>query len=264
MRYLGLVIVGVLLSAPAFAEDKKEATPELRELVTCFPAKGMSEFVSKFQDIDADKRDTVDMLFEAKFSVLDGGAMPSRIFTRDQGVEIEYTLDRNGNMLDFTNIGKASEEAELCFEDPSRAGTPKGGGAMSFSIDNDVHFLENDGYHDIASLQDGLKDGKTHYKKMVPGAMRMLVPSLKYVMIEYDVEDTAPQFSAMKGQTTVEGLENTSFCDLAMIKVKDLEKLGADGLKIMGGAYKLTPVPGPKTLAKFTECSKDEARYAAL
>ena len=89
-------------------------------------------------------------------------------------------------------------------------------------------------------------------------AMRMLVPSLKYVMIEYDVEDTPPQFTAMKSDMPVAGLEHETFCDLAMIKVKDLEKLGADGLKVMGGSYNLTPVPGVKTLKRFTECSKDE------
>jgi len=122
---------------------------------------------------------------------------------------------------------------------------------------SDVHFLTNSGYHDLATLEDGLKDGKSHYKKMVPAAMRMLVPSLKYVMIEYDVEDTPPQFTAVKGQEPIEGLEHETFCELAMIKVIDLEKLGADGLKIMGGAYNLTPVPGVKTLKRFTHCSKD-------
>jgi len=93
---------------------------------------------------------------------------------------------------------------------------------------------------------------------MVPAAMRMLVPTLKYVMIEYEAEDTLPQFTAMKGKEVVEGLEHEIFCERAMIKVKDLESLGADGLKVMGGSYNLTPVPGVKTLKRFTECSKDE------
>ena len=258
MKYLGGVFMGVLLSAPVLAQDKEESSPPLREQVNCFPAKGITEFVSKFQNIDADKRDTVDMLFAAKFKVNDGGAFPSRIFIRDEDVETDFTIDSEGNVPDFMNIGSASEKAQLCSEDPSRVGTPRGGDDMNFSIENDVHFLVNSGYHDLATLQDGIKDGKTHYKKMVPAAMRMLVPSLKYVMIEYEAKDTSPQFTAMKGQEPVEGLEHETFCELVMIKVKDLEKLGADGLKIMGGAYNLTPVPGRKTLERFTECSKDE------
>ena len=260
MKYLGLILMGMLINAPAFAQDKVEEAPKLRELVTCFPAKGIAQFVSKFQNIDADKRDTVDMLFEAKFNVKDGGVMPSRIFMRDQGVESDFVLDAEGHVPDFINIAKTSETAELCIEDPSRVGTPRGGDDMSFSLDNDVHFLTNSGYHDMATLKDGLKDGKTHYKKMVPGAIRMLVPNLKYVMIEYEVEDTVPQYSAMKGQTALEGLDHVTFCDLPMIKVKDIESLGADGLKVTGGAYKLTPVPGVKTLARFTECSPDSEK----
>lgn len=37
-----------------------------------------------------------------------------------------------------------------------------------------------------------------------------------------------------------------------------LEEMGRDGLKIMGGAYNLMPVPKPKTLAKFAQCADDE------
>lgn len=257
MIYRAIALGALLMSTPAFAEDKEVEAPKLRELVSCFPAENITKMVAKFQSLGADKRDTVDMLFEATFKVKDGGELPARIFTRDAGVEKNFTLNPDGSVPDFDKIGTVSESAELCAEDPSREGTPRGQG-ISFSMSNDVHFLTNSGYHDLATLQDGLKDGKSHYKKMVPGAMRMLVPTLKYVMIEYDVEDTPPQFTAMKGQEPVEGLQHETFCELAMIKVKDLEKLGADGLKVMGGSYSLTPVPGVKTLQKFTECSKDK------
>jgi len=257
MRILGIALAGLLISMPALAEDKEDTAPKLRELVNCFPAKDIMKFVSKFQNIDAEKRDTVDMIFSAKFKANDGGVLPERIFIRDNGVEQNFKLAPDGEVPDFKNIGTASEAAELCSEDPSREGTPQGEG-LNFSISSDVHFLTNTGYHDMASLEDGLKDGKSHYKKMVPGPMRMLVPSLKYVMIEYETEDTPPQYSAMKGDTPVEGLDHVTFCELPIIKVKDLEDLGADGLKVMGGAYKLSPVPGVKTLAKFSECSKDE------
>ena len=254
-----MLVAGLILALPAMAiAEDSEDEPKLRELVTCFPAKGITEFVSKFQNIDADKRDTVDMLFAATFKVEDGGVLPARIFTRDNSTEKDFTLQPDGSVPDFKNIASVSETAELCSEDPTRVGTPHGETSIKFSLTSDVHFLSNDGYHDLPALEDGLKDGKTHYKKMMPAAMRMLVPSLKYVMIEYEAEDTPPQFTAMKGQEPVEGLEHETFCSLAMIKVKDIEKLGADGLKIMGGDYNLTPVPGRKTLERFTECSKDE------
>ena len=257
MIFRAAVLAALLISTPALADDAKTDAPKLRELVNCFPAKNITEMVAKFQSLDADKRDTVDMLFEASFKVKDGGEFPARIFTRDAGGEKNFTLNPDGTIPDFDNIGEVSETAELCSEDPTREGTPHGEG-LNFGISSDVHFLSNNGYHDLATLKDGLKDGKSHYKKMVPAAMRLLVPTLKYVMIEYEAEDTPPQFTAMKGETPVDGLKHETFCELAMIKVKDLEKLGADGLKVMGGSYSLTPVPGVKTLKRFTECSKDE------
>jgi len=258
MRLKAIALAGLLTSVPAFAEDKV-VVPELRERITCFPAKGITEFVSKFKNLEADKRDTVDMLFAAKFKVNDDGALPERLFLRDKGAEDNFTLNAQGDVPDFQKIGLASESAELCSEDPSREGTPRGGDELSFSIENNVYFLNNSGYHSLTDIKDGLKDGKTHYKKMVPGAMRMLVPKLKYVMIEYNDENTVPQYSAMTGQTPIEGLEHVTFCNNAMIKLKDLEALGADGFKVMGGAYNLTPVPGPKTLAKFTECEVEKS-----
>lgn len=258
MKQVSIALIALLFSPSVFAQDNTETAPELREAINCFPAKGIVDFVSKFEDIEPDKRDSVDMLFTAKFTVNDGGVLPERIFIRHEGVETNFLLNEDGSVPDFNNIGKAPETAELCSEDPSRIGTPKGGEDMSFSISNDVYYLENSGYHDISTLRDGLKDGKSHYKKMVPAAMRMLVPSFKYVMIEYDVEGTTPQYQALKGDEAIEGLTHISFCEVPMIKLRDLEAMGADGLKIMGGAYNLTPVPGPKALKRFVGCSKDE------
>ena len=254
--FTSLLIITPLISTAAYADDEEKA-PQLRERITCFPAENIIKFVSKFQDLDEDKRDTVDMLFAATFEVKDDGALPERVFIRDNGAEDNFTLDADGNVPDFVKISAASETAEFCTDDPSREGTPRGKG-ITFSLNNDVHFLENTGYHDIATLEEGLKDGKTHYKKMVPGPMRMLVPKLTYVMIEYDAEETVPQYSAMNGQEPVEGLTHEIFCKTAMIKVEDIEDLGGDGLKVMGGSYNLTPVPKPKTLAKFVSCSNDE------
>ena len=88
--------------------------------------------------------------------------------------------------------------------------------------------------------------------------MRVIVPKMTYVMIDYENDDTRPQFTAMQAQTPTAGLDHATFCDNAMIKIEDLETLGADGLKVMGGPYKLAPVPDPKTLAKFAGCAEDE------
>ena len=245
-----------MMWTPVLAEANDDA-PELRERITCSSAKKIIRLINKFQGLDADKRDTVDMLFDANFGVQDGGVLPERVFMRDNGVEENFTVDAEGNISDFSKIGKASKTSELCSEDPSREGMPRGEG-IRFNLTSDVTFLENTGYHDLATLKDGLKDGKSHYKKMVPAPMRVIVPKMTYVMIDYENDDTRPQFTAMQAQTPTAGLDHATFCDNAMIKIEDLETLGADGLKVMGGPYKLAPVPDPKTLAKFASCAEDE------
>lgn len=250
-------LLACLISAPTLAEGKDD-TPALRELVTCSPSKNITKLIAKVQGMDAEKRDVVDSIFEAKFTVHDGGSLPKRIFLRDYGVEEAFTLNPDGTIVDFQKIGSASETAEMCTEDPTRIGTPRGGDGLKFSLNSDVVFLENPGYHDLTSLNEGLTDGKSHYKKMVPAPMRMIVPKMTYVMIDYDNDDTDIQFAAMSGQTPMPGLSHELFCDNAMIKIEDIEEMGGDGLKIMGGAYNLMPVPKPKTLAKFAQCADDE------
>jgi hypothetical protein len=250
------LLAGLIAALPALAQAE-DKVPPLRERINCFPAKNITKFVSKFENMDAEKRDIVDMRFEAKFEAKDGGVLPERIFMRENGTETDFTLEADGTVPDFNKIGAASDDAELCSEDPSREGTPRGND-LSFSIENNVHFHDRSGYHTLAAMKEGLKDGKSHYKKMVPAPMRMIVPKLSYVMIEYDTENTTPQYSAMSGDAPIEGLTHETFCNTAMIKIKDFEVLGGDGLKVMGGPYNLTPVPGPKTLAKFAGCSDDE------
>ena len=74
----------------------------------------------------------------------------------------------------------------------------------------------------------------------------MLVPKLTYVMIQYEDEAAVPEFTATLGQKPIEGLGFETFCDNVMIKVKDLKELGADGLRVTGGAYKLMLFRGQK------------------
>ena len=256
---LSFLITTPLMSSAAYAQDKDDA-PELRERVTCFPSKNFSKFVSKFQNLDADKRDVVDMVFDAKFDVNDGGVLPERIFIRDNGAEQNFTLTPDGTVPDFIKIADASETAELCSEDPSRVGTPRGGDDMKFSLESDVQYLKNTGYHDLATLKDGLKDGKSHFKKMVPAPMRLIVPKMSHVMINYEADDAVAAFSAMKGNTSIEGLTSDQHCEQTIIKVKDLEDLGAEGLQVSGGPYILMPVPNKKMLKKFVQSSgQDES-----
>jgi len=260
LLFLGLAVLTTV--PPAFAQDKSTGEPEqvLRERIICFPAESIIKLMSKFQKIDADKRDSVDMLFNAGFEIKDDGVLPERIFLRDNDIETDLTLSADGSVPDFGTVALAPESSEMCFDDPSREGRPRTGKEISFSLDSDVQFLEKTGYHDMATLQDGLKDGKSHYKKMAPGPMKLFIPKFSHVMVQYEDDETRPQFTAMTGQNPIEGLGFETFCDNALIKIQDIKALGGDGLKVTGGAYKLLPVPGAKTLAKFAGCADNETQ----
>jgi len=259
---VGLIVLGLFFPvSPSFAAENTSDSKasKLREAVICFPAKGIVKHLRKFSKLKAEKRDTVDMMPVADFEVLDGGALPQRFYSKD-GVSVgDFIIGTDGRITDFAKVADVPETAELCIEDQSRAGTPSDGKSVKLDVDMDVQFLESSGYHSMATLKDGLKDGKSFYKKMAPGPMRMLVPKLSHLMINYDVEDTPAQFSAMQGQTPIAGLDSELFCGETIIKLEDIEELRGDGLQISGGTYSLMPVPGPKMLAKFAGCDDDEA-----
>ena len=256
LRPTKFAIISVLaFTGPSFAQD----AGELREPITCSPAKGILKFLGKFETIAAKNRDTVMMVPEAKVTVNDGGGFPDRFFARDSKSETSFEFDPDGTVLGFEKIITHTPEAELCIEDKARAGTPKSDDAFSMAMGADIRFRENTGYHDMATLEDGLKDGKIHYKKMVPGPMRVLVPTFSHVMINYDDEDVTPQFNAMKGQSEVTGLASDVYCKQTIIKVDDIQALGADGLKVSGGGYVLLPVPNKKMLERFVGCQADDA-----
>jgi len=254
---LGAIAVS-LLTVPSFAEDVKNES-ELREQITCKPAKGLIEFLGKFEKIPAKHRDSVMMLPEAKVTINDGGDFPDRFFVRDNKGETGFDFGSDGTVLGFDKIVNYTSDAEICIDDQARAGTPKSDDAFSMAMGGDIQYREATGFHDMASLQDGLKDGKVHYKKMVPAPMRILVPTFSHVMIDYDDETVAPQFTAMKGNSEVAGLASDVFCKQTIIKVDDIKALGGDGLKVSGGAYTLLPVPNKKMLERFTGCEEDDA-----
>ncbi len=244
------------MAIPAFADD--EDAPKLRGEEQCFPFGGAVKQMNKFTKLKPEKRDTVGISPAAKLTLNEEGASyPERLFIRDNGVETDLNVDAEGNVTNFGLIFEGSEDVFLCSYDPARAGTPLEDDSISFSMDMDIRYLENTGYHDLATLKDGLKDGKSHYKKMA-GAMSFMVPKMSHVMIAYDAEDTPAMFKAIKDGAEIDIPTPDTFCDEPMISVETLEEMGADGLKIIGGPYKLMPTPNAKMLAKFARCSDDD------
>ena len=259
IRISVFTLAAVILAAPALAAEKSaDDTTDLRELVTCFPAKGIITFLSKFDNLDAKQTDTISMIAEARIIYKDGGGAPDRFFMRGGTNETDFAIGPDGQITDFEKVKSGSRDAELCIEDKARAGRPKSESGINFSMSPDIQFRENTGFHDMAVLRDGLKDGKAHYKKMAPGPMRLLIPTFSHVMINYETDNKAPQFSAVGAGKDLTGLASDSFCDNPIIRVDDIEALGGDGLRVSGGPYTLLPVPNKKMLEKFSGCAADD------
>ena len=77
-------------------------------------------------------------------------------------------------------------------------------------------------------------------------------------MIEYEDETKALDFTAFKGSNKLPTPTPVIFCRRPMIKVKDLDDIGADHIKISGGDYTLLPVPGLAGMKRFAGCDKEE------
>lgn len=263
MRYI--VLAGLLLAAPAYGQDKSEEEAETRPAQMCFPAKGIIKHYRKFDKLDADKKDTVSVKPEARFEIHETGhEYPQRFFIKDGDVETDLPIEADGRVPEFGKLFAASKDAEMCFFDPERAGLLKKEDTVSFSIGMDITFNQASGYHSLAELKDGLKDGKSHYKKMV-GAMSFMVPKLTHVILSYEVDDVPVQITAMKDGAAIEGLTSEPFSGTHVIEVAAIEALGADGLKISGGAYTLEPGASIEKMKKlgFGGPDKDEGEDEA-
>lgn len=258
MTRLTRLLIGVSMVAIAplgFAQDKDQdadAAVELREETRCFPAKGIRDFVGRFDSLEASKRDTIDVFFEPEIVIKDEGTYPDRYFLKQDDAEIDLPINEEGEVPNFVEVVKNSAEtAEICVQDKARAGTPVDQTGFNFSLPMSIRHIKADGTYDLATLEDGLKDGKSFYKKMVGGAMALLVPKMTHILIIYEEDTTSPQIQALNGEAELEGLKSELFQGAYVVKYKDLKKMGATHLQISGGEHSVAPVPSIKTMKKF-------------
>lgn len=243
-----------ITSTTALAE---EDASNIRKAENCAEVGWIAEKLQKFAELKPGKTDTVGVSPMAHLKLADGPQnYPERYFIKDQGVETELPIDPTGQLLGFEKLGSGSDAVELCHYDPKRAGLAFDADGISLDINTDVQFHNKSGRHDLSEIKDGLKDGRSHYKKTA-GALSVFVPKMSHVMVKYDDETQPLDFAAMKGDVELTGIVSIVHCVLPMIKVKDLEAIGADSLEISGGPYRLLPVPGLAAMKRFEGCGDD-------
>ena len=238
-----------LLASDTLASEAKDMAAGIK----CLPAKKIIKLVHNFDGLKPEKKDTVGVTPEMRLTLSEGGSLPERIYFREGTQEHKFNMDKDGVVTDFARIGTMSKKGELCMQGQQFIGKAEGASGINLSMDFNIRFKSTSGKHTVAELIDGTKDGKSHYKKMFPGPMALMVPKMTHVGITYldDLETVKPNIYAEKSGNEISGLLVEKFGSMFVVGIEDLQSLGADSLKIEGGEYELTPIPSIKKMKKF-------------
>ncbi len=244
MKIFTATLVGLMavsaLTAPAFANEVEDKAAG----INCMPAKDFVKLLGRLDKLDASKKDTVGMEPVMMFEATDGGALPSRVFFRHKGAETPFQITADGLVPDFTNVKNMDKKGDMCLQDKTRIGVPEDENGLELDIEMDLIYHNKTGVYSMAELADGLKDGRSHIKKIVPAPIRLLIPKFTYLEIITE-EGVDLDISAMKNGAAIPGLDVINVEDSRAIEFAQLERLGADSLKITSGAFTLGPTPSP-------------------
>ncbi len=228
-----------------------QAEPKLRGEVFCFPAKHVPKLVEKLGEVDASRRDVVDVSLKPKFLIKDGGDWPQRFFIKTSRAEIDLPIEKpSGATPTFLETAMANAKGEICVTDKARAGRPQNDEGLYFEMGLSPLFHNRSGQHEIAELKKGAKDGKKFYKKMIPAAARMFMPDTKYLAVRYDDFRLTSQIFARIGETEI-AITPKLFKDMHVLSLDELKDMGASALLIKGGTYQLQPTVSVKTMKRF-------------
>ena len=247
--FRALLPLVLLLPAAALADD------ELRPLTQCNPFWDAVEALDEFADIDADRRDVVDVRPRPRFPAMDGVPLPDRMFFRLGETERDLAITPRGEVLGvFDTARELGEDAEICVTDPHFAGTPADAPGREFHMGFLPEFLNSSGTLTVAELEKGTKDGRKFFKKLVPGPVSLLVPKFDHVMASHPFDDTTalPRVFALRGGVELGEVEMEPLDNTRLFSLDALEDLGADAIRIEGD-YVLYPVPDAKTIRRFMD-----------
>lgn len=245
-----IIIAGVCaVAVPGMANDF--AREGLRGDTVCFPVKYVTQTIKRLSHIRPERSDVVKIEMAPQFKVYDGGDLPHRYYLQNGNQEIDFDVRPNGEVPDFIDkVIYAPKDADICIEDPARAGLPKDDESLYFEMGLTPFFKDVSGFHTVADLRKGAKDGRYKYKKIVPRVLRMFVPAIDHLHVKYTHMETVPQvFARVDGQDVPVTL--MPYNEGHVLNCAELEHLGADGLVIKGGSYKLSPVPSIKAMKRF-------------
>lgn len=242
-------ILPLLGALSAEASDFKR--PDMRGETYCYPAKYAAKTIAAMESLKPTQKDVVAASLKPQFLIYDDGPLPERYYIKDKRSITDFTLQPDGRVPDFIpKVKAASQQADLCIHDPVRAAKASDDESLYFEMGLTPFYKNTSGRHGIAELAEGMKDGKSQYKKMIPAAARIFMPDTRCLHVKYDTGSTAPQiFADVRGEFIP--LETEYYNEGYVLHFDDLKKMGAEALIIQGGTYKLSPVPSVKTMKRY-------------
>jgi hypothetical protein len=218
----------------------------------CRPIDGIVKTLAKFDSLEASKRDTVAAELTLILALDENELLPERIELRDGKTILPIVFGANNASIGFSDqLRKMSETASLCTIDPARAGRAQADRGFNTNMSMTVRFKDRSGKHSLTQLEDGLKDGRSHYKKLA-GAMGFMVPKFDYISVRGADGANPPRVWATTEGADVGEPDYELYNGARLIALKTLEAMGADGVRIEDPDYRMSPSPDAKTIAKFT------------
>lgn len=243
------ILFSSLFMASTFAGA---ASVEKRGENFCFPTKKAIKVVDELSEVKSQYRDVVDVNIDPRFLIKDGGVWPDEFYLGEAGkpVKVLPFSKTDGRVDGFMAAARAYPETDICVDDPTRADKPADDEGLYFEMGLSPYFHNHSGHYDMAELKEGTEDGKKFYKKMIPGALAMLMPDTDYLAVKYE-DSSAP----LRAYVLLDGVETLmkgeKLKDFYVISFKDMEAWKAEGLVIKGGPYNLQPVPSPSIMRRF-------------
>ncbi len=252
-------IFAIMFTALAIPMSVHADGPKLRGEVFCFPAKDVTRLVDNLKKVKAERRDVVDVNINPKFLIKDGGDWPERFFLRGKTTEIDIPVEKpSGLTPSFIKEVYAHPESDICIADKSRANRLEYDEGLYFEMGLSPIFHNSSGRHAMKELEEGAKDGKKFYKKMIPAVVRIFMPDTDYLAVRYnDLRVDGAEIFAQVGDENIK-LSAELFKEMHVVALDKLQDMGASGLIVKGGAYHLQPTVSVKTMKKFGWGQEDE------
>lgn len=259
------VLAAAAVSIAATAQEASPAEALSAEAPVnekCFSADGLVKHVKKMNSQKPKRLDTLHAVMSAKWKRLLGEDPYPNMWTRQAGVDTPLSVLDDGFVSDFNSrLLTLSKGAEICGQ--KSADLVDEEPRFSMEIDSEILFKNATGPYSIAELQDGVGDGKSFYKKMMPGPLSLLVPKMTHLTLDYADENQPLAVRYTKEGTAVDAPPYEMFGTSFVIALEDIEASGADMMHVEGGPFKLIPTPSIKKMKSLGVTSGDEAEDEA-